>query len=157
MSYFIVKSEGKYYASRALIKAVYPVGDAGLLVLLEDRKTEQKKILDSVVYTLTDAQVKNLTKPDTYAVLQDLDKQTELFSASLPTKYYEHCVSRDCSSFVYGTFEYVRVMDIRLHRKYHLACELPVITFLSKKYVALDCCLKDKENPSVLSYKTKTK
>lgn len=153
MAYYIVKYEGKHYINRELAKAHFHVGDAGLLVLVADGVLEQRKILDCCVYGEGPAATKKFPQPGKldYAMYQNLDEQT----ASIVGDYAKDDESSGKVPYIVPApnttiyrldqTEYMRMMDLYDPLKYRMFDKFPTVTFLGKKYIAINAASKDSD------------
>lgn len=151
MAFYLIKHEGRYYINRDLAKSHFDVGEAGLLALIADGVLTQKKILDCFVYGEGTGQVPRPSKLVGTAIFQDLDAQTEailgqcdlgMTDARRKIDYFLPIAKARSSYTLCGT-EYVRVMDMADPRKYRLFDRFPAITFMGKKYIAVNAVSKN--------------
>ena len=151
MAFYLIKHEDKYYINRDLAKAHFDVGEAGLFALIADGVLTQKKILDCFVYGEGSRKVPRPGHLIDTAIFQDLDSQTdgilgqcgpETTAAQKKIDYFLPIPKRT-SSYTLNNTEYVRVLDIADPRKYRLFDRFPTVTFLGKKYIAVNAISKN--------------
>ena len=151
MAFYLIKHEDKFYINRDLAKAHFDVGEAGLFALIADGVLTQKKILDCFVYGEGTKKVPRPGKLIDTAIYQDLDAQTNEIQgqvclgseAAVQKINYFLPVARVSSSYTMGGTEFVRVMDIADPAKYRLFDRFPTVTFLGKKYIAVNAVSKN--------------
>ena len=153
MAYYIVKYEGRHYINRELAKAHFHVGDAGLLVLVADGVLEQRKILDCCVYGEGPAVTKKSIQPGKIdrAMYQNLDEQI----SSIVGDYAKDDESSGKVPYIVpaphvtvyrlGQAEDMRMMDFYDPMKYRMFDKFPTVTFLGKKYIAINAASKDSD------------
>lgn len=144
MAHYLVKYKNNSYLNRDLAKAAYGVGDAGLLMLIDDGVLEQTRILDCCVYGKGrfEAPLKNPRAVDA-AVYQDLDAQLAALCHA-PTgknaggKIDYHITVSNTRLYRLGSKDFVRMMDVCDPMKYRLFDEFPSVRYLGKKYIAIN-------------------
>lgn len=154
MAFYLIKHCGNYYINRDLAKAHFDVGEAGLFALVADGVLTQKKILDCFVYGEGKADVPRYPKlisTRDYAVFQDLDEQTCAITGgcdpvvtrdSGKIDYILH-MPKPAKSYTLAGVEYIRVMDVIDPAKYRMFDKFPTVTFLGKKYIAVNAISKN--------------
>ena len=150
MAFYLIKHEGRYYINRDLAKAHFDVGEAGLFALIADGVLVQKKILDCFVYGEGTGKVLRPDKLVDYAVFQDIDAQTGAICECPPgtehaAKKIEYVLHLTRKSSTYGLcgVQYARIMDMADPAKYRLFDRFPTVSFLGRKYVAVNAISKD--------------
>lgn len=139
MAQYLVTYKGQKYASRDLVKALFKVGDAGVLSLLSGRGITLRTILDRVVYKLPEG-----TCIDGADVTEQcLEEQVDRFvRASKCDERYE--IPKPKETFTLDGIEYIRLQDMNpFASKYRAVTKLPYIVFLGRKYIAVGVKYKD--------------
>jgi hypothetical protein len=154
MAYYMVKHGGAAYANRDLVKSIFNTGDAGLLRLIADGSIKQQCILDMFVYELKEEYISVASNMCSSVEWQDIDKVTEeFFSVSYANP--DTCtiveVQSSIKTYNLNGAEYIRVMDMQEGRKYRMLDTTACLTYLSKKYIALDMFVRGEKAPIVVT------
>lgn len=139
MAQYLVTYKGQKYASRDLVKALFKVGDAGVLSLLSSKCIALHTILDRVVYKLAD----NTCLDGVHISTQGIEEQTAQFvKAEKDDERYE--IPRPKETYTLDGIEYIRLQDMNdFASKYRVVNRLPYIVFLGRKYIAVGVKYKD--------------
>jgi len=132
MAYQMAYYHGKYYARRTLVKALYNVGDAGLIHLLAQGKISVELLLGESAYVVGEPGKFNTRGLD--IEISDLDCQLgKLKKSSIKsTKRQNGCL------FCLGDYHFLALEDVGRQDKYRWVRAQPHVKVFGKKYVAID-------------------
>jgi len=149
MTFYTIKLGTRYYMSRATFKAAYTIGDAELYCMIADKETTQFMALGICVYETTE-RVIDLVRARLDIELSDVDEMLNQFLSVPPDNAVEVFINEHLRVYSLGGIEFVRVMDMKDGGKYRLLKKLPSITYLGKRYIAVNVCKKGVKQPLVV-------
>jgi hypothetical protein len=145
VAYYLVKYKGEMYANRELVKDIFQTGDSGILTLMSDEIIRQKKILDVPVYAIGQRRA-DATRISQYVRFQDIDEQMQNFYEDDAPDENSYCVDTPCESMMLDLFVFIRLNDLKDNsNKYRTVGKLPHISYLGKKYIAVNTRVKGKD------------
>ena len=135
--------------SRATFKAAYTIGDAELFAMVADGETKQLLALGICVYETTE-RVVGLVQERLEIQVNDMNEALKQFTTSIPSNTIEMYIDEKLHVYELGGIGFVRVMDLKDSRKYRLLKKLPSITYLGKRYIAVNVCVKGVKQPLIV-------
>jgi hypothetical protein len=133
MSYYVVKYKGKYYLNRAGVKAIFRLGDSGLLNLLSLGKIQAKVLLDTLAYSVSRDDVAKLLEAP--FEVQDLGKQVSTLKGKDLTKERSGLNALELDGA--NKYRFVPLEDICVSDRYRWVKTQAHIKVFGKKYIAL--------------------